>query len=73
MNLSLPPTENGKTENMMLLVIIPSAIKDPNVNKYYDFIAKYELDDLNENGKKICTTHHAPHTRSDFCQPSTRM
>lgn len=49
-NFSLPPTERGKPENMILLIVIPTKIKDPNVKKYFDFSATYELDDLFING-----------------------
>lgn len=49
-NSSLPPTERFKAENMHLLVVIPTDIKDPNVKKYYDFIAEYELNDLYHTG-----------------------
>lgn len=49
-NFSLPPTERFKRENMLLMIIIPTCIKDPDVKKYYDFIARYELDDLFDNG-----------------------
>lgn len=51
MNLSLSPTERGKHENMMMIGIIPTEIKDPHVKKYFDWIAEYELNDLFENGK----------------------
>ena len=57
-NLSLPPTERGKPENIMLLIVIPTAIKDPNVKKYYDFMATFELDDLFTNGKHHFMCHH---------------
>ena len=56
MNLSLSPTERHKPENMLLLVVIPTSLKDPNVKKYYDFMATYELDDLFEHGKN--NAHH---------------
>lgn len=49
-NLSLPPTERFKSQNMLLFLVIPSSIKDPGVKKYYDFIAKYELNDLFTTG-----------------------
>ena len=52
MNLSLAPAERGKAENLMILIVIPTAIKDPNAKKYFDFAATYELNDLFENGKK---------------------
>lgn len=53
-NLSLSPTERGKVANIMLLIVIPTKIKDPNVKKYYDFMATFELDDLFTNGKHVC-------------------
>ena len=49
-NFSLPPTERYKPENMLLLLVIPTCIKDPGVKKYYDFIANYELNDLFTTG-----------------------
>lgn len=49
-NSSLPPTERFKPENMLLIIVIPTSIKDPNVKKYYDWAAKYELDELYEVG-----------------------
>lgn len=45
-NFSLPPTERFKKENMLLMIVIPTSIKDPSVKKYYDFMATYELNDL---------------------------
>ena len=35
---------------MMLLVVIPAEIKDPNVKKYYDWMVTYELNDLFHKG-----------------------
>ena len=35
---------------MLLIIVIPTSIKDPNVKKYYDWAAKYELDELYEVG-----------------------
>ena len=51
-NVSLSPFERGKAENIMLFIVIPTDIKDPNVKKYYDFMATFELDDLFTNGNK---------------------
>ena len=48
-NFSLSPTERFKPENVLILVILPTSIKDPNAKKYYDFIAM-ELQDLWDNG-----------------------
>jgi len=50
MVLSLSPTERTKPENMLMVIIIPTAIKDVGQKKYYDFMADYELRDLFING-----------------------
>ena len=50
MNLSLPPTERGKPENMLLALVMPTSIKELAQKKYYDFMATYELNDLFFNG-----------------------
>ena len=46
MNLSLSPTERGKAENMLLWMVISTAIKNPGVQKYFNFASNYELKDL---------------------------
>ena len=46
MNLSLPPTERHKVENMLLLMLLPSVMKGVDSKKYYDFAAKFELNEL---------------------------
>ena len=57
-NNSLSPTERVKPKNMMLMIVIPTSIKDPNVKKYYDWMATYELNDLFYNGKFVCTVSY---------------
>lgn len=49
-NFSLPPEERFKPKNMLLVIVIPTDIKDPNVKKYYDFMAEYELNELFHTG-----------------------
>ena len=77
-NFSLPPTERFKRENMLLMVVIPTAIKDPGVKKYYDFMATYELNDLFYNGvggvkMKIFSTSMDTPGRSELMGESCRM
>ena len=50
-NLSLPPTERAKIENILLLMLLPSSMKGDQSKKYYDFAARYELQDLFDKGK----------------------
>ena len=45
-NLSLPPTERYKVENMLLLMLLPSTMKGVDSKKYYDFAAKFELNEM---------------------------
>jgi hypothetical protein len=49
-NLSLPPGVRSKVENMLLLMLLPAKMKGDQAKKYYDFAAKYELNDLFETG-----------------------
>ena len=51
-NLSLPPTERGKIENILLLMLLPSKMKADQSKKYYNFAAKYELIDLFRTGNR---------------------
>ena len=55
-NLSLPPTERGKVENILLLMLLPSSMKGDQSKKYYDFASRYELQDLFDNGKFLFFT-----------------
>lgn len=61
-NLSLPPTERGKLENILLLMLLPNSMKGDQSKKYYDFAAKHELNDLFHTGyhnqPPTLTTHH---------------
>ena len=50
MNLSLPPSIRGKAHNMLLLMLLPTSLKGPAQKKFYDFAAKYELNDLHHAG-----------------------
>ena len=55
MNLSLPPAVRGKVGNMLLLMLIPDYAKKGQ-KKYFDFAAKFELDELfykGINGVKV--------------------
>lgn len=54
MNLSLPPTERGKPANMLMVIVMPTSIKDLGQKKYYDFMADYELRDLFNEGTRTC-------------------
>ena len=60
MNLSVSPSERGKPENMILFIVIPTSIKDPNIQKYFDFAATYELNDLYDRGKQKENTQYIP-------------
>ena len=48
--LSLAPTERGKSENMHMWYIMPTSIKGVSQKKYFDFFAKWDLNDLHFNG-----------------------
>lgn len=50
MNISLPPAQRAKPENMLMVIVIPTKIKDVGQKKYYDFMSYYELQDLSVNG-----------------------
>ena len=66
MNLSLPPAERGKAENMLIQIVIPTTVKEINQKKYYDFMAKFELNELFYQGvagmlvKIFCTAMDTP-------------
>lgn len=49
LNLSLPPGLRGKAENIMLFMLLPDNMKSGQ-KKYYDFAARYELDQLYSTG-----------------------
>ncbi len=49
-NLSLPPSVRSKVENILLLMLLPSKLKADQAKKYYDFAAKFELNDLFHQG-----------------------
>ena len=46
MFLSLPPAIRSRSKYMLLLMLIPAAVKNDAQKKYFDFAAKFELDDL---------------------------
>ena len=48
-NLSLPPALRNKIDNILLLMLVPDTLK-AGQKKYFDFAAKYELNDLFING-----------------------
>ena len=50
MNASLPPTERYKAQNMLMQIVFPTALKDVQQKKYYDFMAEYELNELFHEG-----------------------
>ena len=51
-NLSLPPSIRGKAENIMLLMLIPASMHSGQ-KKYFDFAARYELNDLFTTGSHV--------------------
>ena len=50
MNMSLPPTERAKPANMMLIFVMPSSIKGEAQRKYFNFMARFELNELFHRG-----------------------
>ena len=50
MNASLPPTERSKPQNMLIQILIPTALKENSQKKYYDFMSKFELKKLYHEG-----------------------
>jgi len=66
MNASLPPSVRGKAENMLLQIVIPTELKEKHQKKYYDFMAKFELNELFHKGvagmrvKIFCTSMDTP-------------
>lgn len=56
-NMSLPPDERTKSENILLLMLLPNKLtKGSSQKKYYDWSAKFELNDLSRvgiNGIKV--------------------
>ena len=50
MNASLPPTERGKVENMLISIVFPTSVKGEHQRKYYNFMASYELNGLYTQG-----------------------
>ena len=46
MNFSLSPVERIKPENMLILLVMPTYIKDPCAKKYFDFAETFELNEL---------------------------
>ena len=52
-NLSLPPSVRYKAENILLLMLLPATMKGDQAKKYYNFAARYELNDLFHTGHYI--------------------
>lgn len=51
-NLSLPPGIRTKSENILLIMLLPNNLaKGPAQKKYYDFAAEYELKDMSTRGR----------------------
>lgn len=48
--LSLPPELRGKTQYMLLHMLIPQHLKGQASRKYYDWAAQFEMNDLHVNG-----------------------
>ena len=47
----MPPGVRCKSENIMLMMLLPSSLqKGKTQKKYYDFVAKYELNELATKG-----------------------
>ena len=49
LNLNLPPGLRGKAEHIMLFMLLPDTMKSGQ-KKYYDFVARYELNQLCSTG-----------------------
>ena len=49
-NFSLPPELRFKNEHMLLSMFLPINVKSFGQKKYYDFAARYELNDLYHKG-----------------------
>lgn len=47
---SLPPAQREKIDYILLLMLVPDGLKGRGLKKYFDFAAKYELDDLFYSG-----------------------
>ena len=48
-NMSLPPAVRNKIDNILLLMLVPDSLKQGQ-KKYFDFAARYELNDLFHDG-----------------------
>ena len=49
-NWSLPPALRSKLDNILLLMLIPDSLKGGRAKKYFDFAAKFELNELYTTG-----------------------
>ena len=49
-NLSLPPVQREKIDYILLMMLVPDTLKGRALKKYFDFAAKFELNDLFHNG-----------------------
>jgi hypothetical protein len=50
--LSLPPALRGQAQNIMLFMLVPATMKTGQ-KKYFDFAARYELNDLFNTGINV--------------------
>ena len=52
-NMSLPPAVRNKSENILLLMLLPNSLpKGRSQKKYYDFAATFELNELARDGDR---------------------
>lgn len=54
-NLSLPPSARGKMDNILLLMLVPTALKRQAQKKYFDFAVQLELNELFHRGIDGCS------------------
>ena len=52
-NFSLPPDQRMKVQNILLHMLIPDDIKGKALQKYFDFAATFELNDLYYTGSSV--------------------
>lgn len=57
-NLSVAPKFRMKAEFMLLYMLIPTSIKGFAQKKFFDYVAKRELNDLYETGADSCICHY---------------
>lgn len=68
--VSLPPTLRNKPDFMSILLLLPAGAKNISQKKYYDFAAKYEMNNLYSEGYFLVYfvhNHRAPtHTKKNY-------